>query len=76
MFNKKAMDVGSFITFTALANRTVMEKHFPLYHYAPKMVATLQPGDILMNPQVHETIPKKLISLLIFAVLLAYDRKY
>ena len=52
MFNKKAMDVGSFLTTIALANSSLMETYFPLYRYAPKMTAVLEPGDILMNPQV------------------------
>jgi hypothetical protein len=31
MFNKKAMDVASFLTTIALNNSEVMEESFPLY---------------------------------------------
>jgi hypothetical protein len=50
MFNAKVMDVASFVTTIALAQPDMMEKYFPLYKLAPKMVVTLEPGDVLMNP--------------------------
>ena len=52
MFNAKSMDVASFVTTVALANETIMESHYPLYKLIPKHVAILEPGDVLMNPQV------------------------
>ena len=53
MFNSKAMDVASFLTMIALADRKMMEDHFPLYKFAPKATAILEPGDVLMNPQFN-----------------------
>jgi ribosomal protein L16 Arg81 hydroxylase len=50
MFNAKSMDVASFITMVALSQPDLMEKYYPLYKLAPKMEATLEPGDVLMNP--------------------------
>lgn len=50
MFNDKSMDVASFLTNIALNSPHDMEKYFPLYKFAPKMVATLEPGDVLFNP--------------------------
>jgi len=53
MYNAKSMDMASFLTTVALANATMMAKHFPLYELAPKAVAVLEPGDVLMNPQFN-----------------------
>jgi len=50
MFNEKSMDVASFVTTVALGSDDIMKSHFPLYQYAPKMTAVLEPGDVLMNP--------------------------
>ena len=52
MYNAKSMDMASFLTTVALANQTMMAKYFPLYRLVPKMTAVLEPGDVLMNPQV------------------------
>ena len=52
MYNAKSMDMASFVTSVALANLTMMDTYFPLYNLAPKMTAILEPGDVLLNPQV------------------------
>lgn len=52
MFNPKSMDVASFLTTIAINNTEIMSRYFPLYKFAPKMVATLEPGDVLFNPPV------------------------
>jgi hypothetical protein len=41
MFNKKAMDVASFLTTIALNNSEVMEESFPLYKVC-SLINTLQ----------------------------------
>ena len=46
------MDMASFVTTVALANQTMMDTYFPLYELAPKSTVVLEPGDVLMNPQV------------------------
>jgi hypothetical protein len=52
MYNAKSMDMASFVTLVALANQTMMDTYYPLYNLVPKIVTVLEPGDILMNPQV------------------------
>lgn len=52
MFNPKSMDVASFLTSIAINDTEIMTRYFPLYKFAPKMVATLEPGDVLFNPPV------------------------
>ena len=53
MLNRKAEEVGSFLTRTVLADPTLVERHFPLFRFAPKATVVLQPGDVLINTQVR-----------------------
>lgn len=52
-FNPMFKDSKSWLTWHVTHTHNASEiirEHFPLYRYAPKLILTLQPGDLLMNP--------------------------
>ena len=56
MFNRAYMYVGSFLTPEALDQPALVREHFPLYDYIPRQEVVLEPGDVLLNPQVFPDV--------------------
>lgn len=52
-FNGLMRDTKSFLTWHVMHapnSSDIINTHFPLYRYCPKYTATLEPGDLLINP--------------------------